>query len=330
MTHAPDLLTGTPLAALWPTLPTLDGAIDPFSFRQRMALYRVLMDSINARGLFGERNEHNIFWGYTFQVHWQWRSGRYRLSEDQPDDLLHPNSIWGYNNFSLCVIPYIAAVREGLAPDMAIRPAPDGCPVAYATGGGADGPFNVPPIYDEAVREWGRFFAGVAALDAGADREPVRFALWKAHKASLDAAEEATPRLYPGHSKLEQEFLHGWVRMVDFLGAAAWRTDLAFMQMNGLDVLPERTLTDADVPGRIPDMSAEVNANLRSIFDLVRLPGWRFGFNLWLWKRAMRTRQARDEVLPMLSAQFAPTAENAADRRRLVRYMLNPRPRRAD
>jgi len=110
--------------------------------------------------------------------------------------------------------------------------------------------------------------------------------------------------------------------LVDFFGAAAWRTDMEFMLVNGLDVLPERMLTDTDVPGQISDMDDQVNANLKSIFGLVRQSPRRFAFNLWLWKRAMRTRPARDDVLEMLAAQFDPKPENAAARRKLLRYTL--------
>lgn len=321
MTDVPALLAKSPVAETWARLPALNGAVDPFVLSQRMALYRLLMEASNARGLFGPDNAANIFWGYVFQTHWQWRSGRYRLEAEQPEETIHPNSIWGYNNYSLCVIPYFGAVEAGLAPALEIATASVTARVRYPSGGGGR-PFAVPPVFAGAVAEWQRFFTLIKDLRAGDDTEPVRFALWRAHKASLDAAEVDTPALYPGHSRLEQEFLHGWVRMVDFLGAAAWRTDLDFMLRNGLDVLPERSLTDDDLPGQIPDMDAQVNANLRSIFGLVRQSNRRFAFNLWLWRRAMRTRSARDDVLDMLAAQFQPTPENAPARRRLMRYTL--------
>lgn len=322
MTNTLELLAKSPLASLWPNLPPLTDSVDPFSFSQRMALYRLLIEASNAHGLFGDDNLLNIFWGYTFQLHWQWRSGRYRAEDEQADDYLHPNSMWGYGNYSLCVIPYVAAVQEGLAPPLTIKSAPASSLVSYASGGGDGQPFAVPPVFVEAVAEWRRFFAFLASLRVGDDVEPVRFRLWRAHGASLEASAIDTPTLYPGQSKLEQEFLSGWVRMVDFLGAAAWRTDIEFMLVNGLDVLPERVLTDADVPGQVPDMDKQVNTNLKSIFGLVRQPPRRFAFNLWLWKRAMRTRPARDEVLEMLGAQFDPKPENAAARRKLLRYTL--------
>lgn len=326
MPTAPEALARSPLADVWPQLPTLTDTVDPFSFLQRMALYQLLMDSSNQKGVFGADNARNPFWGYAFQLHWQRRSGRYHVEDGQPTDLIHPNSLWGFNNYSLSVIPYIGAVRAGLAPQLELVAAPAGCLAPYASGG-RKAPFVVPPVFAQAVDEWQRFFALIGTLNAGDDTEPVRFALWKAHEMSLVAAEHDSAALTNGVSQREQTFLLGWVRMVDFLGAAAWRTDLDFMLVNGLDLLPERVLTDQDVPGHIPDMNDQVNGNVRSIFELQGQSKARFAFNLWLWKRAMRTRPARDDVLDMLVAQFAPSAENRAARRRLMRYMLSVRPR---
>jgi hypothetical protein len=58
------------------------------------------------------------------------------------------------------------------------------------------------------------------------------------------------------------------------------------------------------------------------MFDLVRLPPWRFQLNLWMWRRAMRSRAARNDVLAMLDATFNPSPKNVQERRRLLRYML--------
>jgi hypothetical protein len=69
-------------------------------------------------------------------------------------------------------------------------------------------------------------------------------------------------------------------------------------------------------------MDTRVNKNIQNSIALARQSKLRFGFNLWLWKRAMRTRQAREEVLPMLEATFNPSPKNAVDRRKLLRYIV--------
>jgi hypothetical protein len=94
------------------------------------------------------------------------------------------------------------------------------------------------------------------------------------------------------------------------------------MLRNGAGVLPGRMIKDDDGLGKIPDMDAPVNSNISSIVGLTRQAQWRFDLNLWMWKRAMRSRQARDEVLPMLDATFNPSPQNAGERRKLLRYVV--------
>jgi hypothetical protein len=65
----------------------------------------------------------------------------------------------------------------------------------------------------------------------------------------------------------------------------------------------------------------------RNVVDVVRLAGVsprRHALNLWLWRRVMRTRSARDDVLTLLDAMFDPKPANAAARRRLLGYLLRP------
>ena len=95
------------------------------------------------------------------------------------------------------------------------------------------------------------------------DTEPIRFALWEAHKASLEGLAEARTLLAGRYAAPELAFFDGWVRMVDFLAAAAWRTDIEFMRSNALDALPERMTVFIEVkagsliyPGIEPDLVA--------------------------------------------------------------------------
>jgi hypothetical protein len=60
------------------------------------------------------------------------------------------------------------------------------------------------------------------------------------------------------------------------------------------------------------------------VLRLASTPAWRYRLNLILWKRVMRTREARDHVLPLLDAVFNPRPDNATERRKLLRYLLRP------
>lgn len=315
-------LTKASVNAMWSALPPLADAADPFVYEQRMAIYKLLIESMNDRGVFGAENERNVFWGYFFQLEWQWRSGRLQLDATLPGRI-DPNSMWGHANYSLSVIPYIAAAQLGIAPEIELLAPAGESTVDYPQGGGRAGAYRIPPLFEEPLRQWRRFFEYVRQFEPGNDIEPVRRLQWDAHKSSLVKVEHGVFELGRRFSSPgERDFLLGWIRMVDFLGTAAWRTDLIYMLENGIGTLPERALTAQDVPGRIVDMDERVNNNLRNIIGLTHQSKLRFAFNLYLWKRAMRTRQARDEVLPMLDATFNPSPKNVRERRRLLRYVL--------
>lgn len=308
---------------LWQQATTLANSltqINPFMFVERLAVYKLLMDATNrhANGVFGADNAGSVFWGYVFQLDWQMRSGRLTLA-NTPAGQIDPNAPWGYGNYALSVIPLLAAMRCGLLPTLDILPAIGHSDFEYGSGSA------IPPLFVNAVGEWQRFYGLLRQLRPGDDLEPMRVELWRAHFFSLTAIEPALhEHALKYSSQNELDFLLGWIRMVDFLGAAAWRTDLNYMLDNGIGWLPERPLTDADVPGNMPDMDARVNNNVKNIVGLTHLPRWRFAINLWLWKRAMRSKAARAEVLPMLDATFNPSPENVAARRRMLRYVLRP------
>lgn len=316
----PEPITQLDFFPVWTQTPALAGSVDPFNFEQRMAAYRLLIETTNKQDIFGADNALNVFWGYVFQLQWQWRSGRLHFP-DTPTDHIDVDSIWGFGNYSLNIIPLIGAMQAGVVPEMEILPPYRVSRFEYASG--KAGQFQIPPLYQEAVRAWKEYFILVKSMKAGDDLEPVRFALWHSHKASLTGVEHVLRHIEPLRtSRKELDFLIGWCRMVDYLGLAAWPTDLPFMLENGSGVLPERMIKDDDIPGQIPDFPPRANSNVRNILNLANLSDLRFNFNLWLWKRAMRTRQARNEVVAMLDAVFNPSPENAKERRRLFRYTL--------
>jgi hypothetical protein len=61
-----------------------------------------------------------------------------------------------------------------------------------------------------------------------------------------------------------------------------------------------------------------------TVSRLAATPAWRHRLNVGLWRRAMRTRRARDDVLTLLDAVFNPGPANRAARRRLVGSVLRP------
>ncbi len=309
------------LFALWRDVPKVGNQLDPFRFRHRIAAYRQLIHATNRDHLFGEDNRKNPLWGLMFQLHWQFRTGR--LGGRTPvDDVIDPDASWGYGNYLLCIVPWLGAEAAGIVPGVAISGPCARTQFRYASGGGGT-PLDLPAELGEPIEDWRKFFELVKRSDRGHDQEPIRFALWKAHKTSLDIVAERLVGVDPSpNTRQEQEFLRGWCRMVDYLWAAAWPTDFDFMLANGLEVLPERMLEETDASLRLEDMPRPVRANVRHIVALARLPAYRHELGLKMWRRGMRAGTARAEVMSMLDALFNPTPQNRTARLRLLRYFL--------
>ena len=72
----PAELAELDLFDVWAAAEDIRDRFDPFNFRQRMAVYRTLIDVTNHSGLFGPDNRHNPLWGLMFQHQWQFRTGR--------------------------------------------------------------------------------------------------------------------------------------------------------------------------------------------------------------------------------------------------------------
>jgi hypothetical protein len=305
----PEELESLDVCGVWSGFAPSVDRFDPFSFPERMAAYRTMIEATNRRGQFGDDNRRNPLWGLVFQHYWQYRSGRLGPHTVE-DGGIDPDAPWGYGNYALCVIPWLAAASTGLVPDLPVQPPPRPSRFDYR-----------PDQFRVGIDDWRRFFEAAEAADPD-DDEPVRLALWKAHKSCLDVVARNLSDIDPGDdAPTELAFLRGWCRMVDYLWAAAWPTDFGFTVNHGLGVLPDRRLDDGPAPDDLP---RRVARNIRTVSALDRTPQWRHRLNLMLWRRAMRTRQARDDVLVMLDAVFNPNRANAAARRRLVAYVLRP------
>lgn len=304
------------LYAAWTGADELTDRFDPFRFEHRMAAYRRMIDATGAGGVFGADNRRNPLWAWLFQLQWQCRTGRLGAAT-HTEGRIDPDAAWGYGNYTLSVVPWLGAADAGLVPALDIADAPTESRFRYVRGG------VVPAELARGVADWRSYFTLVARSPDATDHEPFRFALWRAHKTCLDVVVAAIADIDPApYGRLELTFLRGWCRMVDYLGEAAWRTDFDFMTEHGLDVLPERLLEGHADLRALPDKVR------RNVVNVVRLAGAsprRHALNLRLWRRIMRTRAARDDVLTLLDAMFDPQPRNAAARRRLLGYLLRPR-----
>jgi hypothetical protein len=308
----PDELAELDLYQVWVGAGALTDRFDPFRFEHRMAAYRSMIDATNVGQPFGADNRHNPLWAWMFQLQWQCRTGRL----GRTDGMIDPDTAWGYGNYTLSVIPWLGATAAGVVPELEIVDAPTTSRFRYVSGG------VVPDELARGVAEWRTFFELVGNAATMSDREPIQIVLWRAHKTCLDVVAAAIAEIDPApYTPLELTFLRGWCRMVDYLGAAAWPTDFDFMTEHGLDVLPESLLQRQADLGALPD---KVRRNVVNVLRLADTSPRRYALNLWLWRRIMRTRAARADVLVLLDAVFNPRPDNAAVRRRVLGYLLRP------
>jgi Leg1 len=228
--------------------------MNPASVRDRHELYRRLVAVKLAT--------RSPFWGFDQQLAWQHASGR--LGGDD----ISPTSWWGACNYALCIVPYVAAMDLDLVPREALDI------TAYAS----------------AMPHWHGAFHRMTSLDDEADLEPLRFAIWKAHLASITIAVQRHARELALLPVAEQTFARGWIRMVDLFGAAALRTDLDYLSTRPAS-LPNRILD-----GNFDDLPRYERSAARRIIALGERPEWRWPIELAVWKRMMRTRSARDQL----------------------------------
>jgi hypothetical protein len=323
MNEHPVELPELDLYDVWNGAPELEGPFDPFRFDHRMAAYRLLLRATNRTGVFGADNRSNPLWGLMFQHQWQFRTGRLGAGS-QATGRIDPDAPWGYGNYLLCVVPWLGAVSAGVVPNLDLVGATSPSRFRYAVGG-LSSPLDLPAELAPGVADWTGYFTAVRQAPPGADPEPIRMALWKAHKSCLDVATERLAGVDPApYSAVELSFLQGWCRIVDYLWVAAWPTDFDFMLEHGLDVLPERLLGPEDEARGPVDLSDKVRSNVRNVIELAGTPRWRYDLNLFLWKRIMRTRGARRNVVALLDAIFNPSPANRPEQLRALRHLVRP------
>lgn len=261
------------------------GAMD---VRTRLAMYRLLVERTS--DACGAHDELNPFWGYASQLAWQHRSGRLGRAGHAIED----SSWWGACNYALSVIPYVAAMERDLVPRLAIEPAP-----AYAT---------VMP----------RWHAALGLLEAGGDLDAIRLAVWHAHLASITLAVRMHAAQHAALPAAEQRFARGWVRMVDLFAAAGLRTDLETLVASGGGALPSRVLHGED----IADLPRHERSTVRRVGALADRPVWRWRVELAVWRRVMRTREAREDVDRLLAGLLGVGPEVWSARRRALVFAI--------
>jgi hypothetical protein len=263
-----------------------------YDVRSRLAMYRVLVEGTAARGTFGDDAELHPFWGYASQLAWQHRSGRLGATPN----VIDRDSWWGGCNYALSVVPFVAAMQLGLVPPLEL---------------------HHDRAYDDVILTWHDAFAVLTSSD---DLDAIRLAIWRAHLESITLAVRRLDREFRALPAAEQRFARGWVRMVDLFAAAALRTDLDKLVETGGGALPSRVLHD----DAIDDLPRHERSTVRRVGALADRSQRRWPIDVAVWRRIMRTRNARLDAERLLAAMLGSGNEVWRGRLRAVAYAALP------
>jgi hypothetical protein len=263
-----------------------------YDVRSRLAMYRQLVESTNPHGALGGDAELHPFWGYASQLAWQHRSGRLGTTPN----VIERDSWWGACNYSLSVIPFVAAMQLGLVPSIALEH---------------------DPAYDRVIDSWQE---ALAVLTSSHDLDAIRLATWRAHRDSITLAVRLYKREHRLLPRAEQRFVDGWTRMVDLFAAAAQRTDLDKLVETGGGALPSRLLDD----GVAEALPRHERSTARRVSSLADRPAWRWTLDLVVWRRIMRSRAARLDSERLLAAMLGSGKDVWRGRLRAAAYAAMP------
>ena len=301
-----------PLAEYWSSL-----AAEPLVAEDifgRQAIYHRLITIDALRGLFPGPQLHgcptrHFLWAYAVQLDWQWRSGR--LGEGRA---ISPDSWWGCVNYTLSVIPFLAAVDAGL-----LEPAQLQAP---------------PPELGAATSAWLRFWQDLKEMAQSQEGKPlterqldqVQRKLWYCHTESIHAAQDIYKAEFLRMPREERMFGGGWARFVEVLAAIRWRTDLEAVAELGAGYLPLTRLTaEADgSQGALPSEVELFTTGVKTVQQTSTISEGTLRLMVKFWRRVGR-KFSRRVLLPEVILNLTrPNTPKLGPLLRLMRWFIWP------
>ncbi|KAF2071379.1 hypothetical protein CYY_007295 [Polysphondylium violaceum] len=243
-------------------------SVDPWIFQQRDLLYQNIIDATHIPSLFNADNSNNCLWGLRLQFHWQYNSGRLEATGSN----INQQSWWADMNYFLSVIPYLAAMRANLVPQVIITPPSDPMIASKVCT-------TFETCNSTMMARWYNFFETIVAHQNGSssttDSELLEI-MWMAHTESIHVALEKFDRELKLFSEKESKFGFGWANFVEVISIVNFNTN--FTQVTTLSAdLPNRMLKFTDFPPFITNMTKDMNnivLAIHSIADLAKTPLW--------------------------------------------------------
>ncbi|XP_051500837.1 liver-enriched gene 1, tandem duplicate 1 [Myxocyprinus asiaticus] len=295
-------------------LPTADGVIqvNPWDYLQRMALYKVLINSTNPyMRSMGPGSTENPMWSLPLQLGWKLRSGRLTdptlgststcgLESSEPV-CISPQSWYACINYYMSVLPFLAAVQTGIVGKGEIQVhihVPAELAQDYCSSF-----TECSTKYPDAMTKWQTFFKSLQQMSESEDtdfdkKDKILGLMWAAEEDSQTASFACSEKqkLY---SSPEVQFGESWLNSAAYVAAAHFHSNIEKSE-KFMDPLPSRVLQESDSPPNIADLSAEENHTLY-IFSWMTTVNRLLGGSLVnLWRGAMCSPQAREKGQALL------------------------------
>ncbi|XP_067272815.1 protein leg1a-like [Pseudorasbora parva] len=296
-------------------LPTVDGVvqINPWDYLQRMALYKLLINSTYPyMSSMGPGEKENPLWSLPLQLGWKLKSGR--LTDPSPGSAstcglessepvcISPQSWYACINYYLSVLPFLAAVHTGVIGKGGVQvhiqvpaeAAQDYCS-SYT---------DCSTKHPDAMSKWQTFFQSLPQISESEDtdfnkKDQILGLMWAAEEESLQTASTACSERQKLYSSPEVGFGISWLRSAAYVAATNFHGSIEKSE-KFMVPLPSRVLQESDSPPNIADLSTEENHTLY-IFSWMNSVNQLLGGTLVnLWRKAMCSAQAREKGQALL------------------------------
>ncbi|XP_078506279.1 protein LEG1 homolog [Lissotriton helveticus] len=289
--------------------------IDPWSYRDRMGMYRTLLNHTHQYfAILGLNETDNLLWGLPLQLGWQFETGRLAdpsrstTCGDERGDLncISPSSWWACMNYFLAAVPFLAAAEAGIFENwqnesLILPPKKFSNHFCY-TYAGCNSSLSL------LMGKWKLYFEKLMATKPESDVpsaiDKLLSYMWDAHEESVDSALPRCKNRLQFPPSPEVGFDEDWAAAVYFIGATHFSTDYQNIQKFQAN-LPPRLLRDGDKCPLILDFTLKQNAvcaTLKMLRALNRLSG---GSLLVKWKQAMCSPKGRQICRGLLESMFA-------------------------
>ncbi|XP_030638267.1 protein LEG1 homolog [Chanos chanos] len=297
-------------------LPTADGVtvINPWDFRHRMAMYRVLLKETDQyMGSMGPGPKESPLWVFPMQLGWKLKTGRLAdptgastCGHAEDPICISTKSWWSCVNYHVSALPFLAAVHTGIIGDGQIQvqiQAPADGSQEYCTTF-SDCSTKMP----ELMNKWETFFKSLKTISSSdipdfEKKDQILGLMWAADLESIDVAFKSCSEKLKSYSGQEVSFAQSWRESTQYAAATHFQPSLEKIKVL-MTPLPSRILQEGDNAPNIPDLSSEENHTLYVFSWMKRMNSLLGGSIMHVWRNAMCSARTREKGQVLMQELF--------------------------